>query len=213
MLKRIRVLLAAGIGTLMIFGVPVFRAAAYEEITAEIPVACDRLQDAEQEHQYEITILGDDELTPMPEDPNITVKGGESGAFEIAIAEPGTYKYTVSEVVGGDEYIDYDRRIYDITVFVTNTENDELSCIVSATAAGTDVKPDKIRFADGGGGTGSRRSDEDNSGAQGGDSSSPDNGNAFTGSGGITAAALFAALIFLIVFRKRDSRKAENTDE
>ena len=191
-----------------------FQAQAYEAITAEIPVTCDKIEDLDGEHDYELSILEDDGLTPKPDNDHLTVKAGGSGAFTISIAEPGTYKYTVKELDTGDEDVKLDNRIYDITVFVTNTEEDGLMCIVAATVAGTDEKPDHIRFSNGAAEGRKRDTGEDSSeAAPPQDTSSPDNGNAITGSGGITAFALFSALILLIVFMKRSDREKTQEEE
>lgn len=205
--NRLRAVLAAGVCTLTLLFGAAPQALAYQEVIAEIPIDCDKFE-GDRRHDYSIEIQGGEADVPMPEVDRITVADGESGAFLIPIAEPGTYKYTVKEVIGLEDNVEYDTRVYDVTVFAANTENDELTYVVSATAAGTDEKPDRILFANGDGDDRSRATGDDNSGPQrGGTGDNEGGGNgAFTGSGGITISALFLTAILLFVFRKRDDR-------
>lgn len=206
-LNRMRAVLAAGVCALALFCGSVPQAAAYAEVTAEIPIVCEEVS-GDKAHDYRIEILGGEEDVPMPEDDHLTVAHGETGTFRIAIAEPGTYKYTVKEIIGDEEGVEYDTSVYDVTIFATNGENDELTYVVSAAVAGTDEKPDKIRFSNGTEEEEHHSADEDNSQPERdgtGDNDDP-NGNAFTGSGGITVSALFLTLILLFVFRKRDNK-------
>lgn len=206
--NSLRAVLAAGVCALALLFGAAPQALAYQEVIAEIPIDCDRFE-GDRRHDYSIEILGGEADVPMPEVDRITVADGESGAFLIPIAEPGTYKYTVKEVIGLEDNVEYDTRVYDVTVFAANTENDELTYVVSATAAGTDEKPDRILFANGDGDDRSRATGDDNSDPNSRDGTGDNKGGgngAFTGSGGITISALFLTVILLFVFKKRDDR-------
>lgn len=64
-----------------------------------------------------------------------TAENGQNGsiAFDsIEFDKPGTYKYTVSEIVGSDENVKYDDKVYDVTVKVTDGGKGYLKAEVNA---------------------------------------------------------------------------------
>ena len=95
--------------------------------------------------------------------------GGSGGTFVIAIDEPGEYKYHVWQLAGSDEKVEYDARIYTVTVEVMIDANEHLSSMVVLDDDDeTTAKPGSIGFSNrrGGGGGGG------NGGGGGGDGSS-----------------------------------------
>ncbi len=121
------------------------RALAYVTLEAEIPVSCLNITD-DKAHTYKIKIESENNYSPAPKSDTLEVTEDGTGKFEIEISEPGTFVYRVYEQPGDDPEIEYDSSEYDVTVFVEDVSSDVLRYAVSATAAGTDEKPDKIEF-------------------------------------------------------------------
>ena len=128
-----------------LFAPGAFRAEAYEPLKAEIPVFCHAVDDPET-NIYQITILPENEQTPAPVSDTLSVTENSGGKFEIAITEPGTYRYQVSETPGSDSGITYDERVYEVTVFVENGAENQLVCAVTANTAGNSEKAGQILF-------------------------------------------------------------------
>jgi len=122
----------------------VFAEVEYTPVDAEIPFVCYTVEDVETE--YQISIKAKEESSPIPDQNVIRLNEGGQGSFRICITEPGTYDYLVYELRGEDDTIKYDDTQYDIHVFVTNNEENELDYSVTVNYAGTDKKPDKVTF-------------------------------------------------------------------
>lgn len=99
---------------------------AYETIEAIIPVSCLEILDGET-HIYEIVIETENDISPQPKSNTLTIMDNGTGEFTIEITEPGTYVYKIYEKSGVNTNIIYDDTVYYVTVFVTNTEEDNLN--------------------------------------------------------------------------------------
>ena len=85
---------------------------------------------------------------PMPQ--NATVTNTADGVIEfgeIAYTKAGIYKYTVTEVDGGDDRYDYDSSVYTVTVTVTDNSTGTLSAEVTLEKNG--VSSSEIVFVNG----------------------------------------------------------------
>ena len=65
----------------------------------------------------------------------------------ISINEPGNYDYLVYQEAGNDKDTRYDDTVYNVRVFVTQTDEKELDFNVVATVKATGEKPDRVEFA------------------------------------------------------------------
>ncbi len=97
------------------------------KLEGDIPVTSD---------EFEIILLPVNEQMPMPEDGlNIVkIKGENTGYFEtIHFSKPGIYEYTLNQIEKETTCI-YDRKIYHLKVYVTNSPDDlEVTTIIYET--------------------------------------------------------------------------------
>lgn len=105
-------------------------AIAADAITVEIPVTVKNSgYELEEAETYKIVLKADDASFPMPE-------GSENGEFTMEVTGPGefkfpamtfakhgTYNYTVWQVAGENELGTYDDSKFNVTVYITNTED------------------------------------------------------------------------------------------
>lgn len=131
--------------SLSFFAPGVLSAQAYTPLKAEIPVFCQEVADPEVQ-VYQITIRPENEMTPVPDSGTLEVAENSTGRFEIEITEPGTYRYQIAETAGSVSGVQYDERVYEVTVFVENGPEDTLVCAVTAGIAGSDEKAGQILF-------------------------------------------------------------------
>ncbi|MBR1382529.1 MAG: hypothetical protein IJ555_01760 [Ruminococcus sp.] len=121
-------------------------ASAYEAKTnARIPVSCLKVSD-ESDQIYTIKIETESSQAPAPRSDILSISEDGTAYFEIDITEPGTFDYTVYELRGDDEAIEYDSSVYNVTLFVENGPDGELIYNVIAGKAGEDTKHDSIDF-------------------------------------------------------------------
>ena len=120
---------------------------AYETIRVNIPVDCLEVY-GNNTHTYELKIESENKNSPMSVNDTLTIAEDCSGAFEIELTEPGTYYYSIYEVAGNDENIQYDSSRYSITVYTENTEGGGLRYTITACRAGADSKAESIAFQD-----------------------------------------------------------------
>ncbi len=123
----------------------VFAESNYLPIDAVIEFVCLEAQNA-KDTTYNICIKTDEANAPLPKDDKVLINSSGQGKFQIELNEPGTYVYTVYQEKGSDQDIQYDDTMYDIYVYVTNNENDQLVYTVSVTYADTDQKPVSVDF-------------------------------------------------------------------
>lgn len=84
---------------------------------------------------------------PMPERDTLRLTGTESGKFSpIAYSKPGTYHYTVCQVIGDTNGYVYDDTVYDLDVYVTTDDSGSLDAVIWAYEAGDSEKTDEILF-------------------------------------------------------------------
>jgi len=84
---------------------------------------------------------------PMPEHNTIKVTGAGEGVFgKITYFEAGTYRYTVTEVNGGEQGYDYDERVYTLTVVVEQKGAGFAVKSAVYTLAGVDSDAGKAEF-------------------------------------------------------------------
>ncbi|MBP5378725.1 MAG: hypothetical protein J6Y64_04205 [Ruminococcus sp.] len=118
---------------------------AYETVTAEIPVDCSVTSESLTQ-TYRIKLEPETADSPVPETDIIGVSGDGKGSFDIALTEPGTYKYRIYQLKGDNDDIKYDDDVYIVTLFVENAPDDTLAYTVVAGMNGSDTKSEKIRF-------------------------------------------------------------------
>lgn len=133
--------------TVSLFSASGIYAAAYDTETAEILVECTAMKYF-KDYEYKIVIEPQSENAPMPEENEITVLNGETGMFHIDTDEPGTFTYKVFEEKGSNKNINYDRRSYYVTLFVTDYGAEKLIYSVTVNRADDDNKSSRITFRD-----------------------------------------------------------------
>ena len=83
-----------------------------------------------------LSLTGDDEK-------ELTVEN--KGEFVLELKLPGTYHYELKQIPGNDSTKIYDKRVYQITVFVEDHEG-SLQAAFSADLVGAAAKPNELRF-------------------------------------------------------------------
>ncbi len=120
-------------------------ASAYESFTAEVPVSCffdaDNITGA-----YTIAIEAVTSITPEPVPGELIISDSGYDSFGLVISEPGTFIYRVYEVEGDDPGVDYDRRVYTLTLFVENDDDGGLRYAITAALEGSDDKVEQVDF-------------------------------------------------------------------
>lgn len=101
--------------------------AASSSVTAEIPVKVILNGEApEPAETYSIVLKPDSRSCPMPaasgKEDVLEIKGAGEACFYIDYAYSGIYTYTVSQTSGTNEKCSYDSCVYEVTVYVTNSE-------------------------------------------------------------------------------------------
>lgn len=77
-------------------------------------------------------VLSAPDGTPMPASPNATNNADGTVSFgSITYTRPGTYTYTVTEVVGSAGYYTYDESSYTVTVEVTDNHDGTMTAVVT----------------------------------------------------------------------------------
>lgn len=122
-------------------------AKAYAPVNASIAVEGIKFSD-DNSHIYEIVIESLDNNSPSPESDRLFITDNGTGVFNIQITEPGTYVYKMYEKPGDDLNIIYDDNIYYATVFVTNTDDDNLTYAVYITSENYNYKFYNVIFKD-----------------------------------------------------------------
>lgn len=101
------------------------RAAEWRGCTAALPVEVQL--DGDIDETFTVTLQAEDGA-PLPEQAQLRLAGGETGAFEgLSYTEPGDYVYTVRQTPGGTRYMAYDQAVYTVTVQVTAVPDGALS--------------------------------------------------------------------------------------
>lgn len=121
------------------------RAAAHTAIEAEIPVSCLRFSD-DGRHTYTIRIESEKAAAPAPSSDTLVIGEDGQAAFSITVTEPGTFVYRIYEEAGDDPDIEYDKNIYNASVFAESGEDGQLTYSVVAGIEGKDIKADSITF-------------------------------------------------------------------
>ena len=117
----------------------------YAPIDAVIVFECDASKQLE-ENRYQITIKGEADGIPTPQQSTLDVDAPGKGSFTVRVTEPGTYDYLLFQVKGGSEKVIYDSTVYEVHVFVISNDMNELEYSVSVNIADTDIKPDALKF-------------------------------------------------------------------
>lgn len=60
---------------------------------------------------------------PLPEKQQLTAVGEEPVAFDITYTDPGSYRYTLTQIPGNAENWTYDTAVYTVEVYVLQDEN------------------------------------------------------------------------------------------
>ena len=102
-----------------------------------------------EDYTYQVVIEPQNDTSPMPKATLLEILNHHTDAFEIEISEPGTFSYQIYEKTGDYLDVQYDSRIYHITVFVTQDDNDHLQYSVTVSETETDSKADSVQFQDG----------------------------------------------------------------
>ena len=114
-----------------------------KSVTARIPISCEGKNTTET---FQYQLQGEKTEYEKIERPELSLKDGEESEFLITYTYPGTYHYTVSQVMGKDDKTTYDGTIYQVDVYVTETTEDALSTQPIVYQKGSEEKEDKLIF-------------------------------------------------------------------
>ncbi|MBP5491323.1 MAG: hypothetical protein J6Y08_00580 [Clostridiales bacterium] len=129
---------------LFIYFSPVHAAFEYKPIVAEVPFSCIGAEISEGV-SYEFVMEPLDSKSPAPRQKSIVIDGSGTKSFFIDITEPGTYQYKLYEIPGDNDKVIYDETVYQVTLFVTNNDANELEYKVVLALEGM-VKPTEVKF-------------------------------------------------------------------
>ena len=76
----------------------------------------------------------------------LSLKGGESGKFEIVFDYPGAYHFTVTQKQGTDPETIYDDTVYSVDIYVSQDDSRAMHSEVVAYRFGSKEKTDKLEF-------------------------------------------------------------------
>ena len=117
-------------------------------VNAKIPVTIhlEGTVPAEPE-TYVVELTPEKASNPMPAGTEngvyrMEISGEGSGVMEITYNKVGVYNYTVKQIPGDNENCSYDASVYQVTVFVTNSETGGLNVSVVAYKDGAEEKTD-----------------------------------------------------------------------
>lgn len=131
---------------------PMAQAAESPKVTIPVSVTLTGAPQLDSE-DYEIVVEADDPAYPMP-------AGSENGVYKLIITGAnmvtlpviefpslGIYTYTISQTPGTNDLGNYDDRVYNITVYITNAEDGSgLQSTVIAQQASEEAKLDELEF-------------------------------------------------------------------
>ena len=145
--KILRILFALSL--FLVFNSGIYAKAYYHTSTIEIPVECTVMKYF-KDYEYRIVIEPQNENAPLPEETIITVANGSFGVIRISVNEPDTFTYKIYEEIpeNKNKNINYDRRVYTLTVFVTDKGNNDLLYSFSAKRNDESAKTASIVFRD-----------------------------------------------------------------
>lgn len=125
-------------------GINSFSMDKYNELTVRIPFDFIDSSDAGDDCLVKIECEKD---SPKPDSETKKLKDGDFDYFTIKADIPGIYKYKVFEVPGNKDGVFYDDTVYNITIYVTNTDKeDELVYTMTVESSKTGAKPEKVEF-------------------------------------------------------------------
>lgn len=116
MLKRA---LRLGIAVFVLFSMVIgVWAAPSETVSARIPVNQKVAGTQKPSTAVRFRIEAEEKGIPMPAEQEIAAEDTGGGVFEIPYTEPGTYRYRVSQITGGEKNWTYDKTVYSVEVYV-----------------------------------------------------------------------------------------------
>lgn len=78
---------------------------------------------------------------------DVSIQGaGTLKVSHINFEQVGIYQYSVSQIAGTEERCNYDQKVYDITVTVTNAGDDSLEATIAIRDCDSDMKVSGIEF-------------------------------------------------------------------
>ena len=118
---RMGAAIAVLLAMVLALSVPAF---AEEVQKVEIPVEIvlnGSVFDAKDDFTVQITAVTED--APMPAESTVKITGAGSASFQMEYPELGVFSYTVKQVAGSADYIEYDEAEYKLTVYVVRAED------------------------------------------------------------------------------------------
>ena len=102
---------------LFLFSFQVFAEEA--SVIARIPVSCIGVNTAEE---FQFIIIADSSEYQTVLKDTVFLKNEEMDCFETSYTYPGTYRYTVKQIIGSNDDMIYDETSYEVVVYVTSDE-------------------------------------------------------------------------------------------
>ena len=118
--------------------ISVFAENRYSTVQAWVPVTCPEFGGR--------FIMETESPSPLPDVTVLSVEDGGTKEFELVFDEPGTYTYIIRQETGPRKDMNYDGAVYDITVQVSDSGENELESKVLVAKRGSDLKSGSAEY-------------------------------------------------------------------
>lgn len=112
-------------------------------VTVQIPVYCVG-ENTDENFKYKLE--GGGSVAETMDVTELTIKDGQSDNFKVTYTVPGTYHYTVSQEEGTDDKTTYDKNVYQVDVYVTVDNNNNMYAEPIIYIDGEKDKKEKLEF-------------------------------------------------------------------
>lgn len=122
----------------LLMPISVFAENRYSTVQAWVPVTCPEFGGR--------FIMETESSSPLPDVTVLSVEDGGTKEFELVFDEPGTYTYIIRQETGPRKDMNYDGAVYDITVQVSDSGENELESKVLVAKRGSDLKSGSAEY-------------------------------------------------------------------
>ena len=126
--------------------------AEQQSVKLSIPVSVSVTGNPQEDAEvFDIILSPDDESYPLPDssDSNVfdlKITGENSSSFDINYSRVGIYNYKIYQQAGNNQQLRYDDTKYNLTVYVTNDEQNQLKVSAILHSDKEDGKPESVEF-------------------------------------------------------------------
>lgn len=138
MLKKTIKYMAVFFVLALLVPISVFAENRYSTVQAWVPVTCPEFGGR--------FIMETESPSPLPDVTVLSVEDGGTKEFELVFDEPGTYTYIIRQETGPRKDMNYDGAVYDITVQVSDSGENELESKVLVAKRGSDLKSGSAEY-------------------------------------------------------------------